>query len=176
MHSQPPTRRVACALRQAFPRLPAGAGTVVASYGPRREHALRLCSLHTTLQKDFWSRRLAGEDPLVWSPQPGFPQSRDPAVSFTISHRGQVAKRSLSRWAKSLKPLCIVYVPSLTPELWHPRFVVRTRKGAPESGPLTWAHGLLLAYSPLSSLSCFFSSSPSAVSSLQVTRIKSLST
>ena len=121
------------------------------------------------------SRRISGPgvclvgDPLVWSPQLGFPQSQDPAPSFTISHRGQVTTRSLLRWAKSSKLLCVeVCIPPLTPELWHPGYVVRTRKGAHERGPLACAHVLLLADSPLSSLSCFFSSCPLAASSVQI--------
>lgn len=123
------------------------------------------CSLHTTLQKDLRSWRLPG-----WGPFGVESTARLPSeLGFMISHRGQVAARSLLRWVKSSKPFCVeVCVPSLTPELWHPRFVVRTRKGPPKSGPLTCAHVLLLVDSPLSSLSCFFSSCPSAASSVQV--------
>lgn len=74
---------------------------------------LSLCSLHTTLQKGFRSWRLPG-----WGPFGVESTARLPSeLGFMISHRGQVAAKSLLRWVKSSKPFSIPHPRAVAPQV-----------------------------------------------------------
>lgn len=154
-HSQPPTRRVVCGLRKAFvpERMAACWGWHCGDksravqdmrwfvmkkplkkqvQGESMSFACAPC--HTTLQRDFRPRHLPGWGPFGVESTARFPSGPGPGSELHTFPQGSRSQKVFLKRGQIFKTI-VHSVPSVP----HSRAVVRTRKGAPESGPLTCA-------------------------------------